>query len=110
MIEALWSVEFSSNVEMQGAGVVVFETGRIFGGDASYYYVGNYKVTNGIVVAEIKVVNYRGQPTSIFGPIMEFNLRVSGTIQSPSFKVEGQMVENPALHIHIHLTRRAELP
>lgn len=110
MIEALWSVEFGSNVQMQGAGVAVFETGRILGGDAGYYYVGSYKIKDSAITADIKVVNYRGQSTSIFGPIPEFNLSVSGTVRNPTFEVEGQMVENPAMRIRIRLTRRAELP
>ncbi len=110
MIEALWSVEFASNVQMQGAGVAVFETGRILGGDAGYYYIGSYKIKDSHITADIRVVNYRGGPTSIFGPIPEFNLRVAGTVQTPMFEVEGQMIENPALRIRVRLTRRAELP
>ena len=35
MLEALWSVEFVSNVNDSGAGVVVLETGRILGGDSA---------------------------------------------------------------------------
>lgn len=42
MIEALWSVEFMSNLQGAGAGVAVFETGRVLGGDAGYTYVGKY--------------------------------------------------------------------
>lgn len=110
MLEALWSVEFVSNVQGYGAGVAVFETGRILGGDASFYYVGNYKVENGTLIAEIKVVNYRGEPNSIFGPLKEFTLHVSGKPQSPEFEVAGNMAERPELHILIRLTRRAELP
>ncbi|MFN3715211.1 MAG: hypothetical protein ACK4R8_00640 [Thiobacillus sp.] len=33
-IEALWSVEFISNSGVFGADVAVFESGRIYGGDA----------------------------------------------------------------------------
>lgn len=42
MLEALLSVEFVSNVQGSGAGVVVIETGRILGVDSSYLYVGKY--------------------------------------------------------------------
>lgn len=38
MLEALWSVEFVSNTDGEGAGVAVLETGRILGGDGQYYY------------------------------------------------------------------------
>lgn len=42
MLEALWSVEFQSSFGLQGNGVVVFETGRVFGGDSTMIYVGNF--------------------------------------------------------------------
>lgn len=45
-IEALWTVTFGSNLGMSGAGVVVFETGRLFGGDPDYIYLGKYDVTH----------------------------------------------------------------
>lgn len=36
MIEALWSVEFVAANGNYGGGVVIFESGRIFGGDSSF--------------------------------------------------------------------------
>jgi hypothetical protein len=42
-IEALWSLEFVSTEDSYGAGVVIFETNKIFGGDSLYYYLGNYE-------------------------------------------------------------------
>src|SRR5436309_114678 len=110
MLEALWSVEFVSNVQGTGAGVAVLETGRILGGDTSFIYIGSYKTKNDKVIADIKVTNYRGVPSSVFGPIKEFNLHLEGIPQQNVFEVHGHMVENPALRIGIRLTRRAELP
>jgi hypothetical protein len=43
-IEAVWAVNFITPVGAGGAGVVVFETGRIFGGDSYYYYIGGYLI------------------------------------------------------------------
>jgi len=48
-IEALWAVNFSTQLGFSGSGVAVFETGRIFGGDSLYYYIGDY-VLNGDTV------------------------------------------------------------
>ncbi len=110
MLEALWSVEFVSNVQGAGAGVAVFETGRILGGDFAFTYIGSYKTKNDKIVAEIKVTNFRGEPHSVFGPIKEFNLYLEGVPQRAAFEVYGHMVENPTLKIGIRLTRRAELP
>lgn len=110
MLEALWSVEFVSNVQGTGAGVAVLETGRVLGGDGQYFYVGSYKVQNGQVQSQLKVTHYAGQPSSIFGPAKEFNLQLTGTPNDLSFELHGHVVETPSLKIGIRLTRRAELP
>jgi hypothetical protein len=110
MLEALWSVEFVSNVQGFGAGVAVFETGRVLGGDASYTYVGKYSSNGNGLVADIVVSNYRGAPHSVFGAIPKFTLHLEGVPKQDTFDVHGHMVENPNLKIDIRLTRRAELP
>jgi hypothetical protein len=110
MLEALWSVEFVSNLKMFGAGVVVLETGRVFGGDSAYYYLGTCQVKNDIFKAEIKVIHYAGQAFSIFGPLDKFNLKLSGKIQEPIMELRGFLVENPQMKILIRLTKRADLP
>jgi hypothetical protein len=47
MLEALWSVGFITGQGLHGAGVVIFETGRVFGGDSYFYWVGSYRVGAG---------------------------------------------------------------
>lgn len=111
MLEALWSVEFISNVQGSGGGVAVFETGRILGGDATYIYVGSYSTNgSGLLKADITVSNYRGSLNSVFGNIPKFTLHLEGIPKPDTFDVHGHMIENPALTISIRLTRRAELP
>ena len=41
-LEALWSVEFRSNLGNLGGGVVMFKTGRVLGGDGSFYFLGDF--------------------------------------------------------------------
>lgn len=110
MLEALWSVEFVSNVEGAGAGVAVLETGRVLGGDSSYFYVGTYRMDGSDVRASLRVTHYAGPPNSIFGNAREFTLEVVGRPAHDSFLASGHVAENPALNIAIRLTRRAELP
>ncbi len=114
MLEALWSVEFVSSVQGFGAGVVVLETQRILGGDAQYYYVGNYELANGKVKANIKVTHYSGSAISVFGPMIgsmkEFNLILEGEPHQETFELHGYVKEIPSLEIGTRLTRRAELP
>lgn len=110
MLEALWSVEFASNHNIIGSGVVVFETGRIFGGDAQYYYTGKYEVKNGLLDGNLEVVHYSGEPWSVFGTLKTFCLTLSGAPSEPTFDVEGIQEEDTSNKILIRLIKRAALP
>jgi hypothetical protein len=111
MLEALWSVEFKSSFGMQGNGVVVFETGRVFGGDSAMIYVGSFKVENGVIHAEINVKKYADvQGMSSVVGLNNFNLKVTGTPAQNEMVLSGHVVEDPARKITIKAVRRAELP
>ena len=110
MIEALWSVLFASNHQGFGAGVAVFETGRILGGDSGYTYIGSYEVKNGVMTAEVVISKYMAAGTSVFGDLQQFTLRLEGVPKYDAFEVLGYVAEQPASKIVIQLTRRAELP
>jgi hypothetical protein len=110
MLEALWSVEFVSGAGAQGAGVVVLESGKALGGDAQYFYVGNYRMAQGVAEVDIKITHYHGQPMSIFGPSKSHDLRLKGTPARTTFTLTGSVVGNPQATINLRLTRRAELP
>jgi hypothetical protein len=110
MIEALWTVEFISTEGNFGAGVVIFETNRIFGGDVSYYYLGTYEVKNDQLTSKVKGTYYFGEPLSIFGELKEFTIHLSGKIEVPVMTARGYLEENPSLKIAVRCTRRADLP
>ena len=111
MIEALWSVEFQSSFSMYGNGVAVFETGRIFGGDSSFIYIGNYSVENGNIKADISVKKYANVQgmVSVVG-MNDFSLRVTGIINQNIMTLNGHVIEDPSRKISIVAVRRAELP
>lgn len=112
MIEALWSVDFSSNFGLQGSGVVVLETGRALGGDSSMMYVGNYAVSHdGILNGELHVTTY-SRPSnmqSVVG-LDNFHLLISGKADALAMTLTGKVREDPARTISISARRRAELP
>lgn len=110
MIEALYGIEFQSNLNDGGYGVVVLETGRILGGDSSFVFVGSYEVKNNTVYADVKCTNDRKLLQSIFGDINEFNLHLEGQPAHDEFILQGHMIEDPSKIIGVKLTRRAELP
>ncbi len=68
MIEALWAVVFSSQVGTLATGAAVFETQRIFGGDGTYFYLGDYAVLGTTITGKVEVTHYSGRPMSVLGP------------------------------------------
>ena len=119
MIEALWSVDFVSNVTKPGFGnfgngIVVLETGRVLGGDTQFTYIGSYSVPagGGVVTAEIEVRKYNTLPgmSSVFGELALFHLKLSGAVGEKTMTMSGHMIENPALTLTVKFHRRAELP
>jgi hypothetical protein len=109
-IEALWSLEFESTNESYGAGVVVFETEKIFGGDSLYYYLGNYKTSNGILEAEIEVTHYFGSKSSIFGELDKFKIKLTGKFKENLFYADGYLVDDKDKKVKVKLTKQANLP
>lgn len=111
MLEALWSVEFQSSFGLGGCGVVVFETGRVFGGDSTMIYVGSFKVENGVIHSNINIKKYANVPgmVSVVG-FNDFNLEVTGTPAQNEMLLSGYVVEDPSRKITIKAVRRAELP
>jgi hypothetical protein len=101
MLEGLYSVKFNSNMGSWGAGVALFTNGKVYGGDASYYYMGTANVEGENVSARIHVGHHQGERMSIFGSLNEFNLEVSGTPSGDSFSLSGHVVEQPNMKITI---------
>ncbi len=68
-IEALWSVVFSmQDTEDVNGGVVIFEEGKIYGGDSQYYYHGIYELIGDTKISGYLSVNhYHGPVYTAFG-------------------------------------------
>jgi len=116
-LEALWTVTFTSLEEGEesnlGAGVVIFESGKIFGGDNQFYYIGDYKYDNSkdIIQGNVKVINYTGEAHSIFGTLRKFDLSIEGELKIPEMTLSGYVVGgDTSKRILIFCVRREELP
>ena len=115
MIEGLWSVVFKSNLGIIGSGVAVFETGRVFGGDSAFIFVGKYTVNQGVVQAQVSITKYSdiANMRSIFGNRSNFNVNVSGRIDPENPKhleITGYLVEDKNMRLTIIATRQVDLP
>lgn len=110
MIEAMWSVRFVTNQSSAGNGVIVLENGKIFGGDSSFTYIGNFEVKDGIISAEIRVKKYANVAGihSISGSD-DYILPLSGKINSDEMILSGSPSNNPNIDVAVEITRVAEL-
>lgn len=56
-VEGFWLMRTTQHdsSEFTGPGVIVLDTGKLFGGDSAYYYNGNYSVEAGNMTGEVRV-------------------------------------------------------
>lgn len=110
MLEALWTIKFITDNDNYGGGVIVFETGRIFGGDHGYYYIGEYSTDQDQIQARVTVKRHASEAQSIFGDVAEFELHVEGEINEPDMMVFGYRPGASEYEIGIALHKVTELP
>jgi hypothetical protein len=103
-------MRFASSSD-EGSGVVVFETERIFGGDAQYYYLGDYKIKGTKIEANVKARHYSGEPYSIFGYRTKFTVQLRGQLEgSDVMTCQGHLQGEPGNQLGIVLRKLADLP
>lgn len=117
-LEALWSVVFIAPGQQNvNAGVVIFETGRLFGGDSWYYYTGTYEEKNGKLTAKLKSTHYAGPVSSPSMGMRREGMYLFEEIDqgqdgngNRTIIVKGSAVEAPNASVVAHLTWREPLP
>lgn len=115
-VEAMWTVEFVGLPGQEanfGAGVLVLETQRAFGGDSYMYYVGSYKVNGSQISIEVAVGYHNPAGESVFGPqFRSFTLQGIGTVSSDHTVIEwdASMQGHPQNKLKARFRRLAELP
>lgn len=113
-VEALYTMTFGDNVAPAAArngGVVVLETGRVFGGDSSFSYVGTYRVVSDLIQAEARIERYNDLLQSAFGDDgTSFKVWFVGKIVSDQ-KIVGY-IERPDMlgqRVGVTFNKKAEL-
>jgi hypothetical protein len=111
MLEALWTVEFEVAGGWENGGVLVFETGRIFGGDSQYYYLGTFFASEGSVTAELRVTHYHGPPQTAWGDAArDFQVTAQGRWQGDDTIVGTMTRAGHPRPLNFRLRKRSELP
>ena len=115
-VEALWLVNFG-DYEMPGearnGGVLVLETGRGFGGDSGYAYVGTYNVSSDKFEADMSITRFNFSPEveSVWGPDVS-ELDVLASLAREDDIMYGTMWPKaaPDLKLAVFLVRFRDLP
>ena len=102
MVEGLWIVYFSSNLEMSGNGVLVLGPDKsLLGGDVGYYYTGRYELTGSNIKGELDVIRYEPSYISVFGNLGNFHLNFEGQFSENKFTAVGSISNVPGLQINV---------
>jgi hypothetical protein len=110
MLNGIYSVTFSSTQgELGTGGVVYFINGQAYGGDANFYYKGVVNVSGETGTGQIHVGPHQLPAQSIFGPLTEFDLQLSGNVTNDSFSLNGAVVGHFGKGIIVSGRRVADL-
>jgi len=108
VIDGLWTLEFSTP-RLFGAGVVVCEDGRVLGGDAGYYYTGDYQMDGDKIGAKIDVVRFEPNSISVFGNMPRFQLILTGSVTENELRAEGHTDQQPDACIQINGRKKVDI-
>jgi T3SS negative regulator,GrlR len=110
-LEALWAVTFGTRQDL-GAGVIVFETGRVFGGDTSFYYIGHYTYhpRDQTISGEAEVIRHSSFQPFIFPGLDGGRVQFSGRVAEPEMILAGSLVQAPEQRIAVHCRHLHDLP
>lgn len=113
-IEALWLVKFGDfEIPNQAGngGVIVFESGKAFGGDSGYAYVGRYEVSGDNFTAELDIIQFNDEMGDVFGlNSSEFTVTVNLTRSGDLMKGTMVVPERVGVSLPLILQRFRELP
>jgi T3SS negative regulator,GrlR len=71
-LDGLWTIAFEVAGEWRSGGVVLFERGRLSGGDSFYFYYGHCTERNGTLAGEARILHHSGPLSTGFGDSPDF--------------------------------------
>jgi T3SS negative regulator,GrlR len=109
MHNGIYRVEFRSGRRIGISGLVVLKDGSVNGGDEGFVYRGTYKIEGQKVTAEIAISKHNPGAQSVFGPIDNYTLLLTGTTESNNFTLSGGVTGRQGLAIEIRGTKLADV-
>jgi hypothetical protein len=108
-IDALWTIQFEVAGEWRSGGVVIFDHGRLVGGDSHYYYFGRYDETGAQVKGEARIIHHSGPSATGFGDSPDFVVVLSGRITGDVINGQIHKPGNEGARLLLRCVRRQNL-
>ena len=108
-VEGLWTIQFRSSLRDFGAGVVVLTNNKILGGDAGFWYSGDYSINDGRVTSKVLVARFTPGHISVFGDIDQFQLDFDANFTENSFLGKASIEGHPHLTMEIRGNKKQDL-
>lgn len=117
-VEGMWKFQSGSLPNptlLQWGGVVVLESGKVFGGDSVMAYLGTYEVKNGTITAKVRSWSWNydvRDVQNVFGMEGPIDHRVTLHGQVKGEVIEGWLADDgyPMVKLAARLEKMAELP
>jgi hypothetical protein len=93
-LDGLWIVQFTGK-EILGSGVVVFSSGKVFGGETGFYYIGTYEADGNVVKARVKICNFDPAVASGFGIQGDYEMDVSAMLKDNQMTGTAMIANQP---------------
>jgi hypothetical protein len=115
--EALYVVAFGDagiggSITPRNGGLSSLETGRIYGGDSGYYYIGSYQVEHGTITASVRIVKHNFAAANVFGDnAADFTVAIVGTTTETG--IEGRidrLGDLPGIDVSVMMIVNERLP
>ena len=107
-MDGLWTAEFGTSAGMFGGGVAVFRDGKVLGGDATYFYVGEYNLKGKRFEAKLRSSPFIKGAESVFKTVgRDLTLVIAGSVIDQDHAIgQGYPEGMESLSFAVKLTRR----
>ena len=89
MQNGIFHVRFTSSLGGFGEGLLVLKQGSVNGGDSGYLYTGYFSVDGDNVAGRLNIRRWKYGHVSVFGPLEDFNLQLTGKANNNEFNLSG---------------------
>jgi hypothetical protein len=108
-VDALWTIQFEVAGEWRSGGVVIFDGGRLFGGDSHYYYFGRYDEHGPQLKGEARIIHHSGPSATGFGDSPDFMVVIAGRLSGDIIAGQIHKPGNEGAALKLRCVRRQNL-